>query len=64
VGSAFASGIGWVFIWALSFRELKGYLSHFRWGIFIKNLLGVALFSLCTLFFHMSDLLSGRIQIF
>jgi len=62
VGSAFASGIGWVFIWVLSFHELKQYLFYFRWSIFIKNLLGVGIFSLCTMFIHMSDFLTGRIQ--
>gem|GEM_PF-3285155 len=62
MGSAFASGIGWVFIWVLSFHELKQYLFYFRWSIFIKNLLGVGIFSLCTMFIHMSDFLTGRIQ--
>jgi O-antigen/teichoic acid export membrane protein len=64
VGSAFASGIGWVFIWILSFREIREYLNHFRWNIFLKNLFGVAIFSLLTTYIHMTDFLSGRLQIF
>lgn len=64
VGSAFASGIGWVFIWLLSFREINTYLYHFRWNIFIKNLIGVSLFSIIFfLYIHMSDFLSWRLQI-
>jgi O-antigen/teichoic acid export membrane protein len=64
VGSAFASGIGWVFIWVLSFREIGEYLGHFRWNMFFKNLIWVCIFSFLTLFIHMTDFLSGRLQIF
>jgi O-antigen/teichoic acid export membrane protein len=63
VGSAFASGIGWVFIWLLSFREIKTYLYHFRWKIFIKNLIGVCIFStIFLLYINLSDFFSWRIQ--
>lgn len=64
VGSAFASGIGWVFIWILSFREIKEYLNHFRWKMFLRNLLGVLFFSVLLAYLHIENLLSGRLQMF
>lgn len=37
VGSAFASGIGWVFIWSLSFYQTKRFSASFRWPILWQN---------------------------
>jgi len=37
VGSAFASGIGWVFIWCLSFRQTRKFAAGFRWPVFWEN---------------------------
>jgi O-antigen/teichoic acid export membrane protein len=37
VGSAFASGIGWLFIWILSFRQTRKFAAGFRWPVFWEN---------------------------
>ncbi len=37
VGSAFASGIGWIFIWILSFRQTRKFAASFRWPVFWEN---------------------------
>ena len=64
VGSAFASGIGWVFIWILSFQQTKKYAASFRWPIFFQNLVGIILLSLALRHLHLEGFLSGRIQLF
>lgn len=37
-GSAFACGIGWLFIWILTFRETREFAATFRWPVFLQNL--------------------------
>lgn len=37
-GSAFATGIGWLFIWVLTFHQTRRFASTFRWPVFLQNL--------------------------
>lgn len=37
-GSAFACGIGWLFIWVLTFYQTKSLAATFRWPVFLQNL--------------------------
>lgn len=64
VGSALASGIWWIFIWTLTFRESREFAGNFRWRGFLKNVLGVIIFSWCLLFVHLDAYFSGRAQLF
>ncbi len=64
VGSAFASGIGWLFIWILSFQQTKKYAASFRWPIFFQNLVGIILLSWALRHLHLEDFLHGRLQLF
>lgn len=64
VWSALASGIGWIFIWFLAFREVRAYTGSFRWAGFLKNVIGIGIFSWGLLFVHLEAFFSGRMQLF
>ncbi len=61
--SAIASGIGWIFIWTLSFRETRQFASHFRWSVFWKNALWIGLLSGVLMFVHLGNFFLGRVQL-
>jgi O-antigen/teichoic acid export membrane protein len=63
VWSAFASGIGWAFIWFLSFRQTRQYASTFRWPIFWQNIVWIWLLSWSFSHIHLESFLEGRIQL-
>lgn len=63
-GSAVASGIGWIFIWTLSFKETKHFAHNFRWAIFWKNALWIIILSGILMVVHLENFFSGRIQLF
>jgi O-antigen/teichoic acid export membrane protein len=60
VGSAFASGIGWVFIWMLTFHQTRHYASTFRWSIFWQNVVGFLLLSWWLSTIHLESFLQGN----
>ncbi len=62
VGSAFASGIGWLFIWSLSFYQTRQFASTFRWPIFWQNIIGVILLSWGLFHVHLDQIFHGRVQ--
>lgn len=64
VGSAFATGIGWIFIWVLSFSQTKHYASNFRWSMFFQNFIGIAILSAILMLLNLDSFLVGRFQIF
>lgn len=64
MGSAFASGIGWVFIWFLSFYQTKKYAAVFRWSMFLQNLIGIGILSVILSLLDLEDFLVGRLHIF
>ena len=64
VGSAFASGLGWIFIWILSFYQTKQYASTFRWGMFIQNFIGIGILTAILSLLHLQSFLVGRLNIF
>lgn len=62
VGSAFASGIGWAFIWILTFRQTRQFASTFRWSIFWQNVVGVGLLSWSFSHLHLENYFHSRTQ--
>lgn len=64
VGSAFASGIGWVFIWCLSFRQTRKFAASFRWPVFWENIVWIGLLTWALSGVHLENYFSGRLQLF
>lgn len=64
VWSGLASGIGWVFIWALSFRQTRQYSQKFRWLVFWKNVIWISLLSLALQEIPMDSLFLTRPTLF
>ncbi len=63
VGSAFASGIGWVFIWILSFRQTRQFAASFRWPVFFENVVWIWLLTWALSGFHLENFLDGRLAL-
>ncbi len=64
VGSAFASGIGWIFIWILSFRQTRKFAASFRWPVFWENVVGIGLLSWALSTVHLESYFDGRLALF
>ncbi len=64
VGSAFAAGLWWVFIWSMSFQYTRPYLSWFRWSMFLRNAVGVWLLSYLLVTINIMQYFHGRIWLF
>lgn len=64
VGSAFASGIWWVFIWCLSFRQTRQFASSFRWSIFWQNIIWIGLLTWALSGVHLEHFFTWRVQLF
>lgn len=64
VWSAFASGIGWVFIWILSFYQTRQFASTFRWQAFWQNVVGIGLLTWVMSFVHLEKYFHGRLTLF
>lgn len=62
VGSAFASGIGWTFIWILTFRQTRQFAATFRWSIFSQNIVGIGLLSWSFSHLDLGNYFHGRAQ--
>ena len=63
VGSAFASGIGWLFIWVFTFHFTKQFAATFRWHIFWQNVVGIGLLSWSFSHLHLEDYFHGRLAL-
>ncbi len=64
VWSAFASGIGWVFIWILSFRQTRKFAASFRWPIFWQNFVWIGLLSWAFYWLDLEQYFQGRLMLF
>jgi O-antigen/teichoic acid export membrane protein len=64
VGSAFASGIGWLFIWTLSFRQTRKFAASFRWPVFWENFVWIWLLTWALSTLHLEHFFEGRLALF
>jgi len=64
VGSAFASGIGWVFIWTLTFRQTRKFAASFRWPVFWENFVWIWLMTWAFSTLHLEHFFNGRLALF
>ena len=64
VGSAFAAGLGWMYIWLLSFRYSRPYLSSFRWSMFLRNIFGIGILSYLLIITDVIQYFHGRLSLF
>lgn len=62
-GSAFACGIGWLFIWTLTFYQTKKFAATFRWPVFLQNLVGIGLLSWAMYHVHLEAYFQGRVEL-
>jgi hypothetical protein len=63
VGSALASGIGWIFIWLMTRHATRDFAGNFRWKEFLKNLIVILIFSWILAWFHLETLQLNRLQL-
>ncbi|MCB9807407.1 hypothetical protein H6768_06085 [Candidatus Peribacteria bacterium] len=64
MGSAFASGLGWAFIWTLSFRQTRKFAATFRWAVFWENVVGIGLLTWALSNLHLETIFEGRLALF
>jgi stage V sporulation protein B len=64
VGSAFASWIGWIFIWILTFHQTRKFAASFRWPVFWENFVWIGLLTWALSTLHLEDFLNGRLALF
>lgn len=63
VWSAFASGLGWLFIWIFSFRETKQFAKWFRWRLIFKNFISIGIVSWAFTYLHLVSYFSWRFEL-
>ncbi len=64
VWSAFASGIGWLFLWILTFRQTRKFSASFRWSILLQNAIWIWLLTWILFGLQLESIFHGRLALF